>query len=842
MAPRSRKSLFLWFVLVLGVLPVAGYFGGMAFLRARLDARVQSTALRLGLSVSFDDLEVGLDGTIAIVGLSFTGLSDGLLRGEIERIEAITSLGELLNGERPRAFTITGLTVEADADGLRALRRDRPAASDDETGVSSRTGDRIAIKGFVISYQIDADRRVNCAGQRLDAHVSTQMHVQASMRCQTGDGRFDSGPFVLTADNDPNLAPEPWQILLAPETSFRAELAQSSFGRISASLGAHQGRLEIADLAFVVEAIQSEQLAGPPAVHLTSLGVVVARADGDWAIDRVEAGPGTIRLPLSAAAESEDSTQTPGEADDEGLLLSEIEQEAGTVNGPAAEWDEIEADLIRLERVLQRGMELATRLANRVDLRGLDLVLAREGQEAESLARLERLTAREGHATATAFFGGHTFEIEVSRARAEDIEALRLSINAPDVDLDRLSESMGMPGLLTGQGSVSFETSTGAALDMRLAVSLTDLVFTHGAVSPEPLAFMPIETTVTARFTPTESEILHVEAVVRVGEVVSGGSTIIVREHRDENELVVDFRIDEAPCADLLAAVPEGTFVYMNPEGIRLRGRAGVDGSFRYVFGRPRSFRLEFDESFPGTCEIRRLPRGYRPSELLEPDFRHRVSDVYTTREVTVGPGGTEGYVEIEDLPDYVPAIMYLTEQAAFYEDPAISVRLITRAVRVNLIYGRWAYGGSTVTQQLVKNLFFDRDKTLARKFEEAFISWAVEQALTKDQILELYMNCIEFAPDVWGIQAGAEYYFGISATDLSPIQATWLAGLKPWPSSGPRHIRRGHSPTRGRWPRRFQERLQELVDAGLISQDYVDAQAPYVIPFGPPETITPLD
>jgi hypothetical protein len=290
--------------------------------------------------------------------------------------------------------------------------------------------------------------------------------------------------------------------------------------------------------------------------------------------------------------------------------------------------------------------------------------------------------------------------------------------------------------------------------------------------------------------------------------------------------------VDETECQNLLDIFPDGLFVHLDRTQTRMAGLTGFDGNVRYTLGDSHSFRIRLGEMFPGTCEIVELPPDYRPELLMEASFRHRVPEAYATEEIWVGPA-TPGYVSLTELPDYVPAIMYFSEQRLFYEEPPVSLRLLNRAIRINMIYGRWAYGGSTITQQLVKNVFLDRDKTLARKFEEAIIAWAVFNTLSRDKILELYINCIEFAPNVWGVEAGARYYFGISARQLSPIQASFLAGLKPSPRSGERHRRRGHSPTSGRWPRRLHNHLQRLADHGFIDQSYVEAHAPYVVEFG---------
>ncbi|MCS6858257.1 MAG: transglycosylase domain-containing protein, partial [Sandaracinaceae bacterium] len=95
---------------------------------------------------------------------------------------------------------------------------------------------------------------------------------------------------------------------------------------------------------------------------------------------------------------------------------------------------------------------------------------------------------------------------------------------------------------------------------------------------------------------------------------------------------------------------------------------------------------------------------------------------------------------------------------------------------------GRWVLGASTITMQLAKNLFLDREKTLIRKMREAVLTWFLEKHFTKQEILELYLNVIEYGPSLYGIKNAAAYYFGRAPHELTPAQAVFLATLLPNP------------------------------------------------------------
>jgi monofunctional biosynthetic peptidoglycan transglycosylase len=102
--------------------------------------------------------------------------------------------------------------------------------------------------------------------------------------------------------------------------------------------------------------------------------------------------------------------------------------------------------------------------------------------------------------------------------------------------------------------------------------------------------------------------------------------------------------------------------------------------------------------------------------------------------------------------------------------------------VRRNLEQGEYARGASTITQQLAKNVFLSTEKSLNRKLKEAILAYRLEQALSKNRILEVYLNVIEWGDGVYGIEAAARTYFGKSAAYLDPAEAAFLAAMIPNP------------------------------------------------------------
>jgi len=123
------------------------------------------------------------------------------------------------------------------------------------------------------------------------------------------------------------------------------------------------------------------------------------------------------------------------------------------------------------------------------------------------------------------------------------------------------------------------------------------------------------------------------------------------------------------------------------------------------------------------------------------------------------------------------------TEDMGFFKHSGFKLGLIKRAIVLNLDKGWYVYGGSTISQQLVKNLFLSREKTLSRKLEEAIIVWQMERRLTKERMLELYVNCIEYGKRIYGIKAAAKAYFNKEVQDLTPLEGAFLMATKPAPT-----------------------------------------------------------
>lgn len=139
--------------------------------------------------------------------------------------------------------------------------------------------------------------------------------------------------------------------------------------------------------------------------------------------------------------------------------------------------------------------------------------------------------------------------------------------------------------------------------------------------------------------------------------------------------------------------------------------------------------------------------------------------------------------VSLDQLPAYVANAVIATEDRRFYDHFGLDVFGLMRAIWVNLEAGRVKQGGSTITQQLAKNLFLTGDRTMSRKIQEAMLAFYLENHYSKDEIITLYLNTVYFGAGAFGIDAASRRYFGKGAPELTLKEAAILAGLLKAPS-----------------------------------------------------------
>ena len=173
-----------------------------------------------------------------------------------------------------------------------------------------------------------------------------------------------------------------------------------------------------------------------------------------------------------------------------------------------------------------------------------------------------------------------------------------------------------------------------------------------------------------------------------------------------------------------------------------------------------------------------------------------------------------------------MPKAITTTEDGSFFRHNGFSQYAIRQSIITNLKKGGFYRGASTVSQQLVKNLFLSRAKTISRKMQEMFITWRLEKILTKTRIMELYLNVIELGPGIYGIKHAARHYFDKHPRDLDLLECVFIASLIPSPNRYYKQFARGEV-TPG-WRRYLRTLIGVMRQRNKITQEEYARAAPY--------------
>lgn len=150
-------------------------------------------------------------------------------------------------------------------------------------------------------------------------------------------------------------------------------------------------------------------------------------------------------------------------------------------------------------------------------------------------------------------------------------------------------------------------------------------------------------------------------------------------------------------------------------------------------------------------------------------------------REITFSPKKPKGWVNLNQISSYGRWAIVLSEDWSFYQHEGVDIEQMKVAFS-EMLEGSRFRGASTITQQMVKNVYLSESRTLWRKLHEIILAFKVEEVLSKTRILEIYFNCIEYGPGIYGIKNASLHYFKKHPSGLSPREAAFLAMLLPSP------------------------------------------------------------
>lgn len=230
---------------------------------------------------------------------------------------------------------------------------------------------------------------------------------------------------------------------------------------------------------------------------------------------------------------------------------------------------------------------------------------------------------------------------------------------------------------------------------------------------------------------------------------------------------------------DFFGSLPAGLFTEL--AGLETHGDLAYHLDFFIDFSRPEALRLEsgLDKRDSTISRFGRVDF----TSVNEP-FLHTVfEEGRPLRSFRVGPENPD-FRSLEEIPPFLKSAVLISEDGAFFRHHGFLLEPFRDSIAADLREKRFARGASTISMQLVKNLYLKRQKTVARKLEEMIITWLVEEnhLVSKERMFEIYMNIIEWGPQMYGAQQAARFYFDKDVADLTLAEAIFMASIIPQP------------------------------------------------------------
>lgn len=234
------------------------------------------------------------------------------------------------------------------------------------------------------------------------------------------------------------------------------------------------------------------------------------------------------------------------------------------------------------------------------------------------------------------------------------------------------------------------------------------------------------------------------------------------------------------PSENLFTSLPEGLFHLLG--GMRTRGELSYNLRFLYTPSHPDTLTIEskLQKHNFGIVHFGTLPLTY----INEPFTYVTHTQDGAIKSTNVGLQNLN-FRTLSEIPSHLKEAVLASEDPQFYHHDGFMKDAIRESIITNLKKKRFARGGSTITMQLVKNIFLNKHKTISRKLEEILITWLIESnnLVSKDRIFEIYLNIIEWGPNINGICEASRFYFNKDPMDLTLAESIFLARIIPKPS-----------------------------------------------------------
>lgn len=309
-------------------------------------------------------------------------------------------------------------------------------------------------------------------------------------------------------------------------------------------------------------------------------------------------------------------------------------------------------------------------------------------------------------------------------------------------------------------------------------LQLSEASLASPRIAPTPVRHIGATLDGSGLFVPAQRRVTIRSGRVTVGRATAS-TTGTIEWTSDHYLFDVDATLPPTPCGDAISAIPTDLLAELS--GFSFAGTLAGHVAAHVDSRDLASTRLDLTAA--DACQFVTVPE-LADLRRFDGPFNHVVEEPDGSFfEMQTGPGSAE-WTPIREISPYMLQAVLAHEDAGFFHHHGFAPSEIRVALARDLEARRYVQGASTITMQLVKNLFLRREKTLARKVQEVLLTWWIERALDKARILELYVNVIEYGPSIYGIRHAAEHYFGRTPAELTPAEAGFLAMILPNPKA----------------------------------------------------------
>ncbi len=273
-------------------------------------------------------------------------------------------------------------------------------------------------------------------------------------------------------------------------------------------------------------------------------------------------------------------------------------------------------------------------------------------------------------------------------------------------------------------------------------------------------------------------------------------------------------RINQMDARAFFNSLPDGLFNSLT--GLESSGKLSYHLNFEVDMNEPDS--LIFESELKGQ-DFKIEKFGKENLTMINGEFIHDALDGdKVVRSIAVGPSNPY-FCRLENISPLLVNSVLIAEDGSFYSHRGFSLNAFRKSMATNIKERRFARGGSTISMQLVKNVFLNRGKNISRKIEEALIVWLIEneRLVSKQRMLEVYLNIIEWGPGIYGIGEASEYYFSKHPSQLNMDESIFLSAIIPRPK-----YFRYHFDKEGKL-KPYLENYFRLVSGRLVSKSVID-------------------